>query len=177
MPSWRRTGSAAPATAERETEGDSGGVSVGPAAAQGNPGPIVTGGPGNNGSRVGMTILHPMAARVSVGHGNPGVGKDGMAVAVVSPEVTAGINGASAGSASAPVGYTGGGVSSFRAGRANETGEGHGSNGEEYLDHGFNGVVTCGLTAVRMNLFKELALMSRIGEGGGRPTGADSPTS
>ena len=108
---------------------------MGPAAAQGNPGLVAAGGPGNNGTRVGMAVLDPVAARVSVGHGNPGVGKNGMAVAVVSPDVTAGVDRASAGSTPASVGDTGGWVSSFRAGRGNEAGKGHGSNGEEYLDH------------------------------------------
>ncbi len=138
---------------------------MGPAAAQGNPGLIATGGPGNNGTGEGMAALGPVAARVSVGHGNPGVGKDGMAVAVVAPDVTTGVGRASAGSAPAPVGYTGGRVSSFRAGRGNEAGEGHGSNGEEYLDHWLNGVVTCGRTGAGGNLFTESTLVPQMGDG------------
>ena len=108
---------------------------MGPAAAQGNPGLVATGGPGNNRSRVGMAVVDPVAACVAVGQANPRVAKNRMAVAVVSPDVTAGVDRASAGSTPASVGDTGGWVSSIRAGCGNEAGEGHGNNGEEYLDH------------------------------------------
>ena len=97
-------GSAAPAAAERETEGDSGGASVGSVTAQDNPGLGVMRAPGNNGPGVVIVMLDPVTARVSVGQGNPAVGENGVAVAVVSPDVTPGIDRASTGSASASVG-------------------------------------------------------------------------
>ena len=97
-------GSAAPAAAERETEGDSGGPSVGSVTAQDNPGLGVMRAPGNNGPGGVIVMLDPVTARVSVGQGNSAVGENGVAVAVVSPDVTPGIDRASTGSASASVG-------------------------------------------------------------------------
>ena len=54
-----------------------------------------------------------------------------------------------------------------------EAGEGHGSNGEEDLDHGFRGVVTCGLTPAGVNLFKEFAMKEQMEEEGRRTPGAE----
>ena len=97
-------GSAAPAAAQRETEGDSGGASVGSVTAQGNPGLGAMRATGNNGPGVVIVMLDLVTARVSVGQGNPAVGENGVAVAVVSPDVTPGIDRASTGSGSASVG-------------------------------------------------------------------------
>ena len=77
---------------------------MGSVTAQGNPGLGVMRAPGNNGPGVVIVMLDPVRARVSVGQGNPAVGENGVAVAVVSPDVTPGIDRASTGSASASVG-------------------------------------------------------------------------
>ena len=77
---------------------------MGSVTAQGNPGLGAMRAPGNNGSGVVIVMLDPVTARASVGQGSPAVGENGVAVTVVSPDVTPGIDRASTGSASAAVG-------------------------------------------------------------------------
>ena len=68
--------------------------------------------------------------------GHPDIAKNGPAAAVVSPNVASGIDGASAGSKSAPVSDGGVGVAGFGTGCGKKASEGQGSDCDKCLDHG-----------------------------------------
>jgi len=137
MSGQEAAGSATPTAAEGETEGDSGGPSGGPVTAQGNARRGAMPAPGNNSPGVVIVMLGPVTARMSVRQGDPAVGENGVAVTVVSPNVTSGVDRAPTGGTSASVGYRGRRMSSFCTRCGNKAGESHSSDGEEYSYHGF----------------------------------------
>ena len=73
---------------------------------------------------------------IGAGDGHPDIAKNGSAAAVVSPNVASRIDGASAGSESAPVSDGGVGVARFGTGCGKKASEGQGSYCDEGLDHG-----------------------------------------
>ena len=73
---------------------------------------------------------------IGVGDGHPGIAKNGPAAAVVSSNVASRIDGAAAGSKSAPVSDGGVGVAGFGTGCGKKASEGQGSDGDKCLDHG-----------------------------------------
>ena len=73
---------------------------------------------------------------IGAGDGHPGIAKNGPAAAVVSSNVASRIDGAAAGSKSAPVSDGGVGVAGFGTGCGKKASEGQGSDGDKCLEHG-----------------------------------------